>query len=286
MDGSPILLGILSPSSPSIILPSYVPRQADTWSNLVALTYIGSRILVLREALDGLTAVGGRVAVAPGVLPDLAVDVGQREDPDERDQAGHEGVEEPVVARGAAEGAPAEDVAEQRRSDGVVAALKPAERAAGHGVGRRDRVPFLDDARDLGLRHVLAREAGAADRGRVDDVNLDVLRVHLELLGEGVGEGAQGALGRVVGPVADAGEEGEHGGGEDEVLGLGDDGGVGAAPQAQDRVRHLSAAPEVDVHLRPRERQRRLDPEVRSRSARHAPHDVEGLIVVPGHGAG
>lgn len=80
-------------------------------------------------------------------------------------------------------------------------------------------------------------------------MHLDVLRVELNLLREGVGEGAHGPLGgRVTGVARDA-VKGDRAAREDEMLGLLLDGRVGREPCAENGVRHVGGAVEVDVHL-------------------------------------
>lgn len=66
------------------------------------------------------------------------------------------------------------------------------------------------------------------------------------------------------------------------MLWLGHDGKVGRTPLAYNGVGHLGAAPEVEVHVLPRERQRGLGPEVGGRLAGGTPYNVKRLALVQG----
>lgn len=134
-----------------------------------------------------LLSVVDRVAILSCIFPNLVVDVGQSKDHDHGYDARHERVDNPAIARRGAESGPAENIAQESNGDGVLPLLEAAYRSGGHDVGSLYGVALLEDIRDLRLGLVLALQARARDGAGIDDVDLHFLRVHLELLHQGVG---------------------------------------------------------------------------------------------------
>ncbi|RBQ89537.1 hypothetical protein VDGD_20563 [Verticillium dahliae] len=228
------------------------------------------------------------MAVGAAIPLGLGHHVGQHKEPDDgRHEHGGQGVDEPAVADGAAEHADAHQEAEPGDGDEEVAALEAADGGVGALVGGLDGVHVLELARDVGLGEVLAVKAGARDGAGEDDVDGDgVVGVEVQLLGQGVGEAAQGDLGGHVGRVAGDGAEGGDGARHDEALRGARARGVGGQPEAEGGVGELGGAVKVDVHVAAQVGKGRLGEEAGRRQAGDAPDNVGRDAVVPGRRVG
>lgn len=183
------------------------------------------------------------------VLSNLAINVNPGKHPDKQCQERAKEVNDGVVLGCATKSTPFHEGTKESHSDKVFPVLESLDSLLGNLVGCLLGVVLFDNLCNLGLDLVLALVGLGEDGAGVDDVDLDVLGVHLDLLGDVLGQTSHGVLGGGVGAVSGRGVEGDDARGHDEVLGLLLDGGVGGEPLAEDGVGHFGGAVEVDVHV-------------------------------------
>lgn len=147
-------------------------------------------------------------------------------------------------------------------------------------------VVLLNFLCDLGLVLVLTDHARRKDCAGQDQVYLDVLGVEQNLLLDAFGQAAHGILGGSVWSVSRRRIAGADAPSHDEVLGLLLDRHIDGKPLAHNSMRHLSCAPEVDVHMVSHGFHFHIDEQLGVGQSSKSPDDIGGLAIVPGDDLG
>lgn len=121
------------------------------------------------------------------VLSNLAINVNPGKYPDKQCQQRAKEINDGVVLGCATKSTPFHEGAQESHSDKVLSVLESLDSLLGNLVWCLLGVVLLNDLCNLGLDLVLALVGLGEDCARVNDVDLDVLGVHLDLLGDGLG---------------------------------------------------------------------------------------------------